>query len=64
MFSLLMIGGLIFLIAAKDSGFFWPDVCRLKLKDGTSVGRNYGHEKAKGYNAADDALPFTRTRSR
>jgi phosphate transport system permease protein len=38
MFSLLMIGGLIFLIAAKGLGFFWPsDVVVLRLKDGTSV---------------------------
>ena len=34
MFSLLMIGGLLFLIASKGLGFFWPhDVVEIKLKD-------------------------------
>lgn len=63
MFSLLMIGGLIFLIAAKGLGFFWPsDVAVLRLKDGQSVmGIITGHEKVKGYNAADDAPPIYRT---
>lgn len=63
MFSLLMIGGLIFLIAAKGLGFFWPsDVAVLELKDGTSVmGVITGHEKVKGYNAADDAPSIYRT---
>ena len=34
MFSLLMIGGLLFLIASKGLGFFWPhDVAEIRLKD-------------------------------
>jgi len=63
MFSLLMIGGLIFLIAAKGLGFFWPsDVAVLGLKDGTSVmGVITGHEKVNGYNAAPDAPSIYRT---
>jgi phosphate transport system permease protein len=35
-FSLLMIGGLLFLIMAKGLGFFWPsDIAELQLRDGS-----------------------------
>ena len=34
MFNLLMIAGLMYLIAAKGLGFFWPsDIAEVKLKD-------------------------------
>jgi phosphate transport system permease protein len=63
MFSLLMIAGLLYLIAAKGLGFFWPaNVAELKLKDGNMVlGEITGHEKVKGYNAADDDPYIERT---
>lgn len=63
MFCLLMIAGLLYLIAAKGLGFFWPsDIAVLELKDGTKVmGVITGHEKVKGYNAAPDAPEIYRT---
>jgi len=59
MFSLLMIAGLLYLIAAKGLGFFWPaNLAEIQLKDGNKLlGEITGHEKVKGYNAADD-VPF------
>src|SRR5574341_508239 len=46
-FSLLMIGGLLFLIMAKGLGFFWPsDVAEVRLKDGTKfLGQIRGREE-------------------
>jgi phosphate transport system permease protein len=46
-FSLLMIGGLLFLIMAKGLGFFWPsDIAEVTLKDGTKLlGQIRGHEE-------------------
>ncbi len=63
MFCLLMIAGLLYLIAAKGLGFFWPsDIAVLELKDGTKLmGVITGHEKVKGYNAAPDAPEIYRT---
>ncbi len=63
MFSLLMIAGLLYLIAAKGLGFFWPsNIAVLELKDGTSVmGVITGRERVKGYNAAADAPEIYRT---
>lgn len=63
MFCLLMIAGLLYLIAAKGLGFFWPsDIAVLELKDGTKLmGIITGHEKVKGYNAAPDAPEIFRT---
>lgn len=63
MFCLLMIAGLLYLIAAKGLGFFWPsDIAVLELKDGTKVmGIITGHEKVKGYNAAPDVPEIYRT---
>ncbi len=63
MFSLLMIAALLYLIAAKGLGFFWPaDVAEVKLKDGNMVlGEITGHEKVKGYNAAEDEPYIERT---
>jgi phosphate transport system permease protein len=63
MFCLLMIAGLLYLIAAKGLGFFWPsDIAVLELKDGTKLmGIITGHEKVKGYNAAPDAPEIYRT---
>ncbi len=61
MFSLLMIAGLLWLIAAKGLGFFWPaSVAELELKNGTRVmGEITGHEKIKTFSkkeSADDAF--------
>ncbi len=63
MFSLLMIAGLLYLIAAKGLGFFWPaNVAEIRLKDGNMVlGEITGHEKVKGYNAAEDEPYIERT---
>lgn len=63
MFSLLMIAGLIYLIAAKGLGFFWPaNVAEIRLKDGNMVlGEITGREKVKGYNAAEDEPYIERT---
>lgn len=63
MFSLLMIAGLLYLIAAKGLGFFWPSgLAQLDLKDGTKLmGVITGHENVKGYNAAPDAPQIYRT---
>ncbi len=63
MFSLLMIAGLLYLIAAKGLGFFWPaNVAEIRLKDGNMVlGEITGHEKVEGYNAAEDEPYIERT---
>lgn len=49
MFSLLMIAGLMYLIAAKGLGFFWPsDVAQVRLKDGRKLlGEITDREKVK-----------------
>ncbi|MCI0454700.1 MAG: phosphate ABC transporter permease PstA [Candidatus Dadabacteria bacterium] len=46
-FSLLMIGGLLFLIMAKGLGFFWPsDIAEVTLKDGAKfLGQIRGREE-------------------
>src|SRR3972149_5658789 len=46
-FSLLMIGGLLFLIMAKGLGFFWPsDIAEVTLKDGAKfLGQLRGREQ-------------------
>ncbi|HLE26411.1 MAG TPA: phosphate ABC transporter permease PstA [Thermodesulfobacteriota bacterium] len=46
-FSLLMIGGLLFLIMAKGLGFFWPsDIAEVQLKDGSKLlGQITGREE-------------------
>jgi phosphate transport system permease protein len=63
MFSLLMIAGLLYLIAAKGLGFFWPaNLTEIQLKDGSKLlGEITGHEKVKGYNAAEDEPFIERT---
>lgn len=63
MFCLLMIAGLLFLIAAKGLGFFWPSgLAQLDLKDGTRLmGVITDHEKIKGYNAGPEAPEIYRT---
>jgi phosphate transport system permease protein len=63
MFSLLMIAGLLYLIAAKGLGFFWPaNLTEIQLNDGSKLlGEITGHEKVKGYNAAEDEPFIERT---
>lgn len=56
MFSLLMIAGLLYLIAAKGLAFFWPsDVAQVQLKDGRELlGEITGHEKVKAFSSGED----------
>lgn len=63
MFSLLMIAGLIYLIAAKGLVFFWPSsVAEIQLKDGKLLlGEITGTEKVKGMNAAEGEEYIERT---
>jgi len=63
MFCLLMIAGLLYLIAAKGLGFFWPaDLAQLDLKDSSKLlGVITGHENVRGYNAGPDAPEIYRT---
>ena len=64
MFSLLMIAALLYLIAAKGLGFFWPaDIAEIKLKDGHMVlGEITGHERIRGMGALDkDEIATFRT---
>lgn len=63
MFSLLMIAGLLYLIAAKGLGFFWPsDITVLNLKDGTKVmGIITGHERVKSNSSEPDSPEILRT---
>jgi phosphate transport system permease protein len=55
MFSLLMIAALLYLIAAKGLGFFWPaDIAEVRLKEGGMVlGEITGHERIRGMGALD-----------
>ena len=63
MFSLLMIAGLLWLIAAKGLGFFWPSsVAELELRNGTKVmGEITDHEKIRTFGTADDKEDAYRT---
>ncbi|HML94744.1 MAG TPA: phosphate ABC transporter permease PstA [Thermodesulfobacteriota bacterium] len=63
MFSLLMIAGLMYLIAAKGLGFFWPsDLAEVKLKDGSVfLGEITGHEKAKVHGPEGEDVFVERT---
>ena len=63
MFSLLMIAGLMYLIAAKGLGFFWPsDIAEVKLKDGSVfLGEVTGHEKAKLHGPEGEEIFVERT---
>ncbi|MGD9650802.1 MAG: phosphate ABC transporter permease PstA [Candidatus Dadabacteria bacterium] len=63
MFSLLMIAGLMYLIAAKGLGFFWPsDLAEVKLKDGSVfLGEITGHEKAKLHGPEGEDIFVERT---
>lgn len=63
MFSLLMIAGLMYLIAAKGLGFFWPsDLAEVKLKDGSVfLGEITSHEKAKLHNSEGEDIFVERT---
>lgn len=63
MFSLLMIAGLMYLIAAKGLGFFWPsDIAEVKLKDGSVfLGEITGHEKAKLHGPEGEEIFVERT---
>ena len=64
MFSLLMIAGLLYLIAAKGLGFFWPDsIAEIKLKDGNMVlGEITAHETKRNMRVSDeDEEPVYRT---
>ena len=63
MFSLLMIAGLMYLIAAKGLGFFWPsDIAEVKLKDGSVfLGEITSHEKAKLHSPEGEEIFVERT---
>ena len=63
MFSLLMIAGLLWLIAAKGLGFFWPaSVAELELKNGTKLlGEITAYEKVKTFSKRDDIDDAYRT---
>lgn len=63
MFSLLMIAGLLWLIAAKGLGFFWPaSVAELDLKNGTSLlGEITSHERVQTFSKQDEADAAYRT---
>lgn len=63
MFSLLMIAGLMYLIAAKGLGFFWPaNLAEVKLKDGSVfLGEITGHEKAKAHGSEGQDVFIERT---
>jgi phosphate transport system permease protein len=63
MFSLLMIAGLMYLIAAKGLGFFWPsDLAQVKLKDGSVfLGEITSHEKAKLHGPDGEEIFVERT---
>lgn len=63
MFSLLMIAGLLYLIAAKGLAFFWPsDVAQVHLKDGRKLlGEITGHEKVKTFSSGEGETFIERT---
>lgn len=64
MFSLLMIGGLLFLIAAKGLGFFWPhDVEKITLKNGqVYMGQESGIESIPSFLDKEQGAKRFRTR--
>jgi phosphate transport system permease protein len=55
MFSLLAIFGLLFIIASKGLGFFWPtDIAQVELLDGTKyLGQISGREKIRDLNSVE-----------
>jgi len=63
MFSLLMIAGLLYLIAAKGLGFFWPsNVAEVRLEDSRKLlGEITGHEKVKNTTSGDGTEFIERT---
>lgn len=63
MFSLLMIAGLLWLIAVKGLGFFWPStVVEFELRNGTKVmGEITGSEKIRQFGTEDDKEEGYRT---
>ena len=60
MFSLLMIAGLLWLIAAKGLGFFWPSsIAEIELKNGTVLlGEITAHEKIQSFSKEDKEDAF------
>ncbi len=63
MFSLLMIAGLLYLIAAKGLAFFWPSsVAEIQLKDGrVLLGEITSSEKVKKFDSAEGEEYIERT---